>query len=262
MADSLARAARWLASCAAAWALAAPAGAQVIYGDLRIGMEWGNADTSGANAFTADPATGDDWDTSPIGGAAFGFQVALHELAPPDWSLPESYLRTELEWLGGRNLGFKTGSVQLGTGLPLASKLFSTVKGWALLQNVWMDFPLYGPMGRLLGRRMRVFEPLAVTVGGGIGGAWVRGTVTDNTQSGSETTQNFAWQVGAGPSYDLTELVTLSLHYRYLDLGKVSPGLFSGAFDGPFSLDLTSHDVIAGVRWDFYRLPFSLRTRW
>ena len=253
MADSRARAARWLASCAALLSLSAPAGAQQLYGEVRIGMEWGNGDSSGANAVTGDPAQGDDWDTSPIGGAALGFEIPLHEVAPADWNLPEWHLRAELEWLGGRDLGFVTGSVQ---------DLFSFVNGWALMQNFWMDFPLYQPMGALIGRRLRVFEPMSFTVGGGIGGAWVDGKVTDNAQYGRDTTQNFAWQVGGGPSYDLTDLVTLSLHYRYLDMGKVSPGLFIAAFQGPFSIDLTSHEVMAGVRWDFYRLPFSMRSRW
>ncbi len=253
MADSRARAGRWLASCAAALALASHAGAQGIYGEARLGVEVGLADSKGANAVDATPAKGDDLDTSPLYGLAAGFEVPLHEVLPADWSLAEWYARADLEWLAGRDLDFVTGSSQ---------DLFSFVRGWTLMQNVWLDFPLERPLAALIGRRLRVFEPLAFSVGGGIGGAFVRGKVTDNDQFGRDSTYNFAWQVGAGASYDLTERVTLSLNYRYLDLGTVEPGLHIAAFTGPFSLELTSHQVLVGLRVDLYRLPFSFRSDW
>jgi opacity protein-like surface antigen len=255
MADSRARAAHWLASCLGVLGLAAPAAAQVIYGEARFGMEWGIADSEGFNAVTGtqDPASGSDDDTTPLYGAAVGFEVPLHEMAPVDWNLPEWYARAEFEWLGGRDLDFVTGSAQ---------DLFSFVKGWGLMHNVWMDFPLFKPMGALIGRRMRVFEPMSVTVGGGIGMASVHGKVTDNDQFGKDSTYNFAWQVGAGISYEFSDLLTGTLGYRYLDLGTVAPDLHIAAFSEEFSLDLTAHEVLVGLRWDFYRLPYSLRARW
>jgi opacity protein-like surface antigen len=257
MADSRARAGRWLASCAAALAIASQAGAQVIYGEGRVGVEIGKGASDGANAVDQTDASGSDDDISPLYGLAVGFEVPLHEVLPADWSLAEWYARAELEWLGGRDLQFVTGG---------SRDLFSFVTGWTLMQNFWLDFPLERPVEALVGRRMRFLrflEPWTFSVGGGIGGASLHAKVTDNTQFGEDPTHNFAWQVGASTSFELAEGVTLSLlNYRYVDLGKVKPGLFVAGFSGPFSLDLTSHEVFAGLRWDFYRLPFSMRSDW
>lgn len=70
----------------------------------------------------------------------------------------------------------------------------------------------------------------------------------DNTET------NFAWAVYGGLAYDVNPSVTLDLSYRYADLGDARSGTVT-AYDGSSSYagvnidDVTSHDLMLGVRW-------------
>jgi opacity protein-like surface antigen len=76
----------------------------------------------------------------------------------------------------------------------------------------------------------------------------------DNTES------NFAWAVYGGLSYDVTPAVTIDLSYRYTDLGDASSGQ-RFAFDGSGTAtgleieDITSQDLMLGVRWKLGSAP-------
>jgi len=91
-------------------------------------------------------------------------------------------------------------------------------------------------------------------VGGGIGAAWnhtdAKGTAiaTGASENFNKTTANFAWNLAAGCSYDLTDNWKLSAGYRYLDLGKVEWGndVLSLKSD-----DITAHEVTVGLRYQF-----------
>ena len=70
----------------------------------------------------------------------------------------------------------------------------------------------------------------------------------DNTET------NFAWALYAGLAYDVTPSVTIDLSYRYTDLGDAKSGIRtaydeSGTADGIEIEDITSHDLMLGVRW-------------
>ena len=70
----------------------------------------------------------------------------------------------------------------------------------------------------------------------------------DNTET------NFAWAVYGGLAYDVTPSVTIDLSYRYTDLGDAKSGVRT-AFDNSSTAggieieDITSHDLMLGVRW-------------
>ena len=101
-------------------------------------------------------------------------------------------------------------------------------------------------------------------VGGGVGFASisVNGLKDVNVPNNSvfyaanNTQTNFAWGVYGGLAYDVTPSLTLDLSYRYTDLGDASSGRVT-AFDNSSSYkslninNITSNDVMLGVRWKF-----------
>lgn len=71
--------------------------------------------------------------------------------------------------------------------------------------------------------------------------------------TGSKTVTNFAWNVGAGLGYDLTENWTLDAGYRFAHLGSVKTKTFSddeSTFHGKTS-NLYQHQFAIGVRYTF-----------
>jgi opacity protein-like surface antigen len=74
------------------------------------------------------------------------------------------------------------------------------------------------------------------------------------------TNTNFAWAIHAGLSYDVTPQFVVDLAYRYADLGSASSGpvyTYQGnlAHDGLRIRDITSNDVMLGVRYKFDSAP-------
>jgi opacity protein-like surface antigen len=75
------------------------------------------------------------------------------------------------------------------------------------------------------------------------------------------TETNFAWALYAGLAYDVTPGVTIDLSYRYLDLGDAKSGTRFAYNDpsvtaGPIEInDITSHDLMLGVRFKLGRQP-------
>jgi OOP family OmpA-OmpF porin len=79
------------------------------------------------------------------------------------------------------------------------------------------------------------------------------------TQNGSTHT-SFAWGVGAGAGYPLTQNLTLDLTYKYLDLGEMRSGSTATVFGAsiastPIKADLQVHTVILGLRYAFGSPP-------
>ncbi len=73
-----------------------------------------------------------------------------------------------------------------------------------------------------------------------------------------KTTNNFAWAIHAGVSYDVTPQMVIDLAYRYSDLGNAQSGVVT-TYDGTSSYsglhikDVTSNDVMLGVRYKLQR---------
>jgi opacity protein-like surface antigen len=73
----------------------------------------------------------------------------------------------------------------------------------------------------------------------------------------SDTSSQFAWQVGAGVSYNLSQNWALDIGYRYLDMGEARTG-DDLAINGVGTIgsvaqhgDLQAHEVQVGLRYSF-----------
>ena len=149
----------------------------------------------------------------------------------------------------GGNGTFDRGSNEFqGEFLPGTNEYTANMETWLGLFNAYVDLPTV----------------LCVTpyVGAGIGmsSISVLGLKDVNVPNNSvfygadHTETNFAWAVYGGLAYDVNPSVTLDLSYRYADLGDARSGTVT-AFDGSSSYasvnidDITSHDLMLGVRW-------------
>ena len=96
-------------------------------------------------------------------------------------------------------------------------------------------------------------------IGGGLGMARLKATtklsgfspylapmLKDDGFGKSETTWNFAWNVGVGVAYTMTESISLDLGYRYADFGSMT--IVKGIND---KYDITGHEVLLGARFSF-----------
>ncbi|QHB31276.1 porin family protein [Yersinia canariae] len=76
----------------------------------------------------------------------------------------------------------------------------------------------------------------------------------DTTRSGnhSGSSNNFAWAVGAGVNWAITDNVSMDLSYRYVDAGEVEANYTTrrGASETA-KVSVTSNDVLLGVRYTF-----------
>lgn len=77
------------------------------------------------------------------------------------------------------------------------------------------------------------------------------------TEKFSESSNNFAWSLGAGVSYDITDNFVLDAGYRYIDYGKVKsskefsiPGQTFNHV-GNMSAKMTSNELNVGLRYTF-----------
>ena len=64
-----------------------------------------------------------------------------------------------------------------------------------------------------------------------------------------QSTQSFAWNVGAGVGYHITDHIILDMNYRYVDLGEVAWGSKSVA--EVTAKNLTANELLFGVRYQF-----------
>jgi hypothetical protein len=252
--------------------LAAPAAADWrIYTSADLGYSVAEGKADGVINF--DPPTfnlgGKDTDVSPLLGAAFGLAVPMDEIAPLElprgWRLPSWDMRLEVEAVGLRNYKFKTSPVAPGSG-----PIITEVDSWSVMTNLWMDLPLrglYRPISwttsRLFGRwRLRtlkyVLDRTTLNMGGGVGVANLDVTTNEADSRGTADEYNFAWQVGVGFGYQITDRVNLGLGYRYIDPGTAKYRLKGGSLpaDGGsfFKIDPEIHEARGSVRievWDF-----------
>ena len=240
---------RLVATCLLVLCLASSAPAADLYFTSNLLISGGTARASGSTDFFQ--VSGSDSDASPAYGGALGLSFLLSEASTSIWGLelPAWSTRFELEGLGGRDYELRSKG---GDGF------FSDVRSWSLLTNTWLDIPLEPPLSRLIGR-VPLLAPMSLYGGGGLGLARLDVRTTDNVSRGSSDENNFAYQVGAGLSYDFTHWATLSIGYRYLDMGEVSSqlSLVPGTPFGTHDLDLSAHEFVSALRVRFYSSPLS-----
>jgi len=258
-----------LAGCL--WAQSALAAELYLAG--RVGISNGNADGTGVIELGPSVVgSGSDGDSSPVYGIAFGTAVPLSDVIPwalrfPSFDVPywpghslhfegdEEFRfpgwRTlfEIEALFGRNYDFATPS---GSAI---SPYHSEVESSAFMANARLDVPLRTPITALFGR-LPVLEPLTVYGGGGAGASWNDIRTSGPQNLGDEKSWEFAYQINAGLGYALTDTAHLSLGWRYIDLGTVGLDSTCGGARCTFDADVTAHEVMTSIRFEFYHIPF------
>ena len=255
------RAARTLLAGIAALGLAGAARAGDLYLTGNLAISTGTGDSGGA---TGDPVvffqnTGSDSDSAPAYGGALGLGFKLNEAIPKSWGvpLPDLGVRFEFEGMTGREYELRTGSTPPQPG---GVGYFAEVNAWTFMPNLWFDIPLGPPIAWAFGR-IPVLEPLALYTGAGLGLSTVDLDATDNVSRAHREQFLFGWQAGIGLAYELTERVTLTSGYRYVDLGHPKATLKVGTPPdtlpfGNYTLDLAAHEFNFGVRVDFWEIPY------
>jgi opacity protein-like surface antigen len=192
-----------------------------------VGFSFAKGKASGHNNFILNRQKnrGDDWDQTVFGAGVLGFEA---DLGPVD-------VRVEVEGQGGRAYVFKTDGPVRGGG-----PFVSAVSTYGFFANLWMD--------------INITERLDYYIGGGIGGSIHDLTVNQHqigTSNVSHDDAQWAFQAGTGFSYDVMDWLTMDLGYRYVSFGKLDVNL-SQPIGGDYQLDLNSHDVVLGVRINYY----------
>ena len=154
---------------------------------------------------------------------------------------PSGELRVEVEALGRGTLTGRTDSV-----FSPEQYAVRATDSWTVMANIWREYA--------------VSDRLGVYGGGGIGAGGYRIAVDDLTVSGAGPESVFAWQVGTGVTWRITQRATLDLGYRYLDLGVASTplALGGGAAAGNYASALSASEWLLSVR--IYE-PFAMLRR-
>jgi len=200
-----------------------------------VGYSWAKGEAGGQNqcalCFSPSKNRGDDWDKTVFGGGALGLDSDLGPVG----------LRVEMEGQGGRNYDFDTdGPTFTGQTPEFEGDYDVDISTWAMFWNLWLDIPITEAFDLYLGGG----------VGFGVSDMRVRQSPTGYRDT-SHDDLNFAWQVGTGMAYDVADWLTLDLGYRYVDFGQLDINL-AFPLRGDYELDLTSHDLILGVRINYY----------
>ncbi|QJB57105.1 outer membrane protein [Pseudodesulfovibrio sp. zrk46] len=199
-----------------------------FYGAIKAGGSFLDADkTHSTNATTA-TVTKSKFSTDSAGviGAAVGYNWM-------DMDLP---IRTEVEYMYHSDFKYKYEDSN--------STLTDEINIQTLMLNGYWDF-----------YNSTAFTPY---INAGVGFAWVKedfktgGTVSLSEPS-SKTNTNFAWNVGAGVGWSITESVILDLAYRYdyYGDGQKVTGTSTGKSVTSQVKDLATHNVLLGLRYQF-----------
>jgi opacity protein-like surface antigen len=251
-----------LFSCLLA-ASAAPAGELYLLGMTGI-SGGGGSNSVDVQSPVSFELSDDDVDSSPALGGAFGFQfllgdvitrkIRLPEVIKWEPKLPNFNVRFEIEGAGGRDYELKT------DGFAASTPYHSEVKSWSVMVNNWLELPVY-PMVSAI-RRIPALGPLSIQFGVGLGFAQNEVETSDSILAGSVTANNFAYQLGAGLGYDVTERFQIAIGYRRVEMGKAEFDLVdaSGVKRGDFEMDLHSNEAVLTLKTNFYSLPWPHRS--
>jgi opacity protein-like surface antigen len=197
------------------------------------GASFGTLNTAGVGGFGGTPIgfAGSVNEAMFTGGGAIG--VALDQ--------PSGLLRMEIE---GRARGPMQGKTQYlvvgGTDLPIDTVASG---GWSAMTNFWRDWFLSDRFGVYGGG------------GFGVGGYQYSTLVTQGRQSlgGSNTVNTFAWQVGTGFTYQLSDRVTFDTGYRFFAMSPASNpvSLNTGTFSqsiGSVTSTFSASELLLSIR--------------
>ena len=185
------------------------------------------------NSVQGNVSTSSEYDTGYALGAVAGYSFDLDQSRADGLAL-----RTELD------VGYRENSIDSidGTGTfgnatlsGRTSNVSGDVSTFSGLANAWVDYRV----GRI-----------TPYVGGGIGLANVsaNGISALGVEAVDDSDTVFAYQLGTGVAYNLTEQFALTLDYSYF--ATSDPELTDEA-GGDFEAEVASHSVMAGVRFGF-----------
>lgn len=247
-----------------------PADAADLYTSFRAGFSNATAEGSGTNDLSGTDS-GDDDNSSPLYGGAFGVAVPLSDVLPwalriPSFDIPYWPGRSvhvsgtehfrfpgwttliEAEAITGRDFTFETPGESSLT--PYRSDVTST----SFMANLRLDVPIRAPLNALFGR-LPMLDPLTFYGGGGLGAGWNELDTSDTVNTGSETTFDFAYQIMGGVGYALTDQTHLSVGWRYYDLGELE--VETGDLNpGSYEAEIAAHEFVTALRFHFYHVPF------
>ena len=220
--------------------------------DIYLSGGLGNSSGDGSVSVDTDfySASGDDVDSAPTYGGTIGLAFAMDEALPAikTFELPSWIVRTELEYMMGRDYELKS------DGAAANDFFLSEVDSWTVMPNFSVEVPLREPVQWLFGR-IPVLEPMSVYGNVGLGIAQVNLQASDNNSDVDEDSLNFAWQGGAGINYTLTDTTSFVLGWRYVSLGTTEGTVKNLQGGGDFELELSSHEIVTGLRINFYSAP-------
>ena len=198
------------------------------------GASFGTLNTGGGGGFGGTPVgfAGSVNEAMFTGGGAIG--VAFDQ--------PSGLLRMEVE---GRARGPMQGNTQFFVveeinGLPIDTVASG---GWSAMTNFWRDWFLSDRFGVYGGG------------GFGVGGYQYSTSLTQGGQTlgGSSTVNTFAWQVGTGFTYQLSDRVTFDTGYRFFAMSPASNpvSLNSGSFSqsiGSATSAFSASELLLSIR--------------
>jgi len=194
---------------------------------------------------------------------AFGGALAVGYDFNKKFQVP---VRTELEYAVFSEVSGKKSSQYsdfAGLGMwtpPVNVSVKQKLQVQTLFVNTYYDF--------------RNSTPITPYIGAGLGMAFINSkgnfTFDDGVfdpaehigiSMGSKTSTNFAWNIGAGVAYDITDYISLDLGYRFAGLGKAETKSASGDNGWPVNPDILTakaktrdvymHQVMLGLRFTF-----------
>ncbi len=129
----------------------------------------------------------------------------------------------------------------LKSDLTVGMRAWGKVKESGISSDIWTIPAL---MNVYASMPYRHFEPYIM---GGLGAAWNKADSTSLTKGDSK--MSFAWTLGAGIGYRLSDCWGLDLGYRFVDLGEARSKFKDGS--GRIKRDIKSHDVMLSARYYF-----------
>jgi opacity protein-like surface antigen len=144
---------------------------------------------------------------------------------------PYGWLRAEVEGRARDPIG--NASQQEISGLVFESESQYATDGWSAMVNLWRDF--------------EITDSWSVYGGAGIGGGGYQFAYnysflpTQYATTGSSVVTAFAWQVGGGVIWNVSDRIALDLGYRFFELGPGTTSLVSN--QGGFPAGTTNLDT-------------------
>lgn len=197
-----------------------------------IGASFATVTTGGSRLFTDTVVRQDGSANETIftGGGAIG-------LALPR---PSGLLRMEVE---GRARGPMSGVTTLSVdGIPVADLDARATNGWSTTVNFWRDYFLTDSLGIYAGG------------GFGVGGYQYLLQASDADAflplAGSTPVTTFAWQIGTGFVYEISDRITLDTSYRFFAMTPESTAIYvaNSIGVGSFSSAFSASELLLSVR--------------